>query len=469
MLLNEYLRCDVLELAQLIKKKEVNAYEVLDCALMRVNEVNPLLNAIVLSCPDFAKKCLKNLRGDEPYYGVPLLVKDLGHHIMGIRSTEGSRFFAMNIDMFTSDLVNKLISLGFIPFAKTNTPELGLSYVTESILHGPCRNPYDLNRTCGGSSGGSAAAVSTGIAPIATASDGGGSIRIPASCCGLIGFKPTNGLTPSGPSTNELWSGLAVNFVLTRSLRDSETLFHELIAPRKLSPPSPKKRLTIIRLDGAFSTVPIASPYLIAMHHVEELLRKLGHTIQKRSLALDFKAIGENAITLIAANTFTTIKIQEIQLKRKVIPDELEPITWDFYQRGQAISAYEYLIAKRHLYQLFRPLHQLLSQTDVILTPALAQLPLLIGELKTHDEFEYYLQKNLEFSPFTSLFNQAGLPAITIPILFHHHLPISIQLGAAQENDLLLYSLAKQLQLMLPDFSQAINVATNQHKFNDTL
>ncbi|AUH72989.1 amidase [Legionella sainthelensi] len=462
MLVNEYIRYDAHGLAQLIKKKKVSAREVLDCALTRVNEINPFLNAIVLSCPDFAIKCLKNLSGNEPYYGVPLLVKDLGHHITGVHSTEGSRFFAMNIDVFTSDLVSKLISLGFIPFAKTNTPELGLSYVTESILHGPCRNPYDLNRTCGGSSGGSAAAVSTGIAPIATASDGGGSIRIPASCCGLIGFKPTNGLTPAGPLTNELWSGMAVNFVLTRSLRDSERLFHELITPRRLSSISPKKVFNIIRLEGSFSPVPIASPYLIAINQVEELLKKLGHRIEKRNLDLDFKTIGDCALALIATNTFTAIKIQEIQLKRKVTVDELEPVTWNFYQKGQAISAFEYLIAKRKLYQLFRPLHQLLGKADIILTPALAKLPLLIGELKTDDAFDNYLQKNLEFSPFTSLFNQADLPALTIPVMFHNNLPISIQLGAAQNNDLLLYSLAKQLQSMLPDFSQAINITTNR-------
>lgn len=461
MLLNEYLRCDALELARLIKTKEVSAHEVIDCAFMRINEVNPLLNAIVLTCPDFAKKCLKSRNKNAPYYGVPLLVKDLGHPITGIQSTEGSRFFSRNIDKVTSDLVSKLISLGFIPFAKTNTPELGLSYVTEPILLGPCRNPYDLNRTCGGSSGGSAAAVAAGIAPLATASDGGGSIRIPASCCGLIGFKPTNGLIPSGPLTNESWSGLAVNFVLTRSFRDSEALFHELADTRKLSSAPSNKKLNIIRLEGAFLSVPVASPYLDAVHQGEELLRKLGHTTQKRNLVLDLKAIGECNITLIAANTFTAIKTQEIQLKRKVSPDELEPITWDFYQRGQAIFASEYLIAKNRLYQLLRPLHQLLKQTDVILTPALAQLPLLIGELKTNDEFEHYLQKNLEFSPFTSLFNQAGLPAMTLPVTSYHHLPISIQLGTTQGNDLLLYSLAKQLQSMLPDFSQTKNITTN--------
>lgn len=229
MLVKEYLSCDAIELAKRIKAGEISPDEAMNCALSRINEVNTSINAIVIDCSDFAKKCLANLNGNEPYYGVPLLIKDLGQPISGIRSTEGSHFFATNIAQFTSDLVTKMISLGFIPIAKTNTPELGLSFVTESVLLGPCRNPYDQNRTSGGSSGGSAAAIATGIAPVATASDGGGSIRILAACCGLFGFKPTTGLTPTGPLTNELWSGLAVNFVLTLSLRDSEALFNQLV------------------------------------------------------------------------------------------------------------------------------------------------------------------------------------------------------------------------------------------------
>ncbi|KTD05164.1 amidase family protein [Fluoribacter gormanii] len=201
-------------------------------------------------------------------------------------------------------------------------------------------------------------------------------------------------------------------------------------------------------LDGAFASVPVAAPCIEAVNKVEELLKKIGHKIQKKNLELDLKAIGNCVITLIAANTYSVIKLQEIQLGRKATRNDLEPVTWEFYERGQTLSAYEYLIAKSHLYQLTQPLHRLLNQSDVILTPALAQLPLLIGELSTDDEFERYLQKNTEFSPFTSLFNHAGLPAMTIPVMMHHQLPVSIQIGAAQGSDLLLYSLAKDLQSM---------------------
>ncbi|QMT60343.1 amidase [Legionella sp. PC997] len=455
MLLKEYLNCDAIELAKRIKAREISPDEAINCARSRINEVNTTLNAIVTDCSDFAKKSLANLSGKEPFYGVPLLIKDLGQPLVGTRSTEGSRFFANNIAQFTSDLVSKMISLGFIPIAKTNTPELGLSYVTESVLLGPCRNPYDHNRTSGGSSGGSAAAVAAGIAPVATASDGGGSIRIPAACCGLFGFKPTTGLTPTGPLTNELWSGLAVNFVLTRSLRDSEALFNQLAERSRILLHQPnKKPLNILYLDGVFASVPVAEPCLEAVNLVEQALKKMGHTVQEKKLILDLDAIGNCVLTLIAANTYSVIKLQEIQLGRKATHNELEPVTWEFYQRGQALSAYEYLIAKARLYQLTQPLHRLLNYSDIILTPALAQLPLLIGELRTDDEFENYLQKNVEFSPFTSLFNQAGLPAMTIPVMMHHQLPVSIQIGAAQGNDLLLYFLAKELQTVLPDFNK---------------
>ncbi|MCW8407525.1 amidase family protein [Legionella sp. PATHC035] len=462
MLLDEYLCCDATELAKRIKTHEISPLEALDCALSRLIEVNTTLNAVVTDCSDFAKKCLSTLHGDEPYYGVPLLIKDLGQPIAGVRATEGSRFFAKNIPQITSDLVSKMISLGFIPFAKTNTPELGLSYVTESALLGPCHNPYDLNRTTGGSSGGSAAAIAAGIAPIATASDGGGSIRIPAACCGLFGFKPTRGLTPTGPLTDELWSGLAVNFVLTRSLRDSEALFKQLADQSRVHPLIPDRKLNIIYLDGVFAPVPVAEPCLEAVRIVEELLKSLGHTIQRKSLALDLQSIGDCVITLIAANTYTVIKIQETQLKKKATRDELEPVTWEFYQRGKKLTAGDYLIAKSRLYQLIQPLHQLLKLNDLVLTPALAQLPLLIGELSTQDDFEHYLQKNVEFSPFTSLFNQAGLPAMTLPVMLHDQLPISVQMGATQGNDLLLYSVAKKMQSMLPDLSQVMPYKLSQ-------
>ncbi|KTD76355.1 amidase [Legionella waltersii] len=451
MLVDEYIRYDAHDLAHLIKSGKTSPQALLDCAKARIEQVNPLLNAVVLDCTDFAYDCLTRLTGKEPYYGVPMVVKDLGHGLKGLTTTDGSHFFSSHLATDTSDFIEKLMNLGFIPFAKTNTPELGLSYVTESTLLGPCRNPYDANRTAGGSSGGSAAAIAAGIAPIATASDGGGSIRIPASCCGLFGFKPTTGLIPSGPLVDELWSGLATNFLLSRSIRDSVEIYKRVVPDLPIHP-NTQKKLMITEIEGAFSDVPVAQEYIEAVNSVKELLKSLGHKLTRSRLDLDLDAIGQSAMTLIAANTFAKVRGQELEIGRKPDQDELEPVTWEFYYRGKSISAYELIKAKNTLYQSLRPLHQLLEKIDLIVTPSLAQKPLLIGELRTDMEFNHYLKQNVQFSPFTSLFNQAGLPAMTIPVLLHENLPISIQLGSGKNKDLLLLSLAEQLQEKLPSF-----------------
>lgn len=454
MLVREYINYDAHDLALLIKDKQVSPKEVLACAQERMQEVNDKLNAVTSECFDFAEKCLARMDGNEPYYGVPLLVKDLGFALEGTKLTQGSQFFSNTISNDTSDFINKMMSLGFVPFARTNTPELGLSYVTESRLLGPCRNPFDLRRTPGGSSGGSAAAVAVGIAPVATASDGGGSIRIPAACCGLFGFKPTPGLTPAGPWVSEQWSGMATDHVLTRSVRDSSDVFVKIVQSPQMMPKHHKKSLVITQLEGVFAEVPIAQPCLEALEKGKDLLRKAGHTITSAHLDLNLTEINQCTLVLIAANVCAVIEEQQKIVGRTPTVDELEPITWEFYQLGKRIAAYELIIAKNKLYHLLRPLHQLLEHTDVVLTPALAQLPLLIGQLKTDDEFYSYLQKNTEFSPFTSLFNQAGLPAMTVPVMFHSHLPCSIQLGASAGHDLELLKLAEQIQQLTPDMAQ---------------
>lgn len=459
MLVREYMQYDAYDLAALIKSRQISAQEALSCAFARIDEVNPALNAVITNCSEFAESCLSEMKGNEPFYGVPLLVKDLGHALQGIRSTEGSRFFAGNLAKKNSDLVSKLITLGFIPVAKTNTPELGLSFVTESTLFGPCRNPFDLSRTSGGSSGGSAAAVASGVAPVATASDGGGSIRIPAACCGLFGFKPTTGLTPTGPWVGELWSGMATNFVLTRSVRDATQVFNHLTKQNSDYPLTrEKKSLNIALLVGAFAPVPVANACLDAVKSMEDILKNAGHHVVKKHLSLDLNLIGASALLLIAANTCAVIKAQEQELGHSVQADELEPITWEFYQRGLTIPAYELIKAKNQLYQELNPLHEFLDQHDMVLTPALAQLPLLIGELRTDDQFDSYLQKNANFSPFTSLFNQAGLPAMTVPVMWHENLPVSVQMGAAKGKDLLLLSLAQELESVRPQFIPKINL-----------
>lgn len=466
MQLSEYCKQDAHSLAGLIKAKQLSPDDTLNFALTRMHEVNPMLNAIVTECSDWARKQLKLMSGNEPFYGVPILVKDLGFMMEGVPYTAGSRFYSSTIPPLNSDFINRLLALGFLPFATTNVPELGLSYVTESVLHGPCRNPYDLSRTPGGSSGGSAAGVATGIAPVATANDGGGSIRIPAACCGLFGFKPTSGLMPTGPWVSEAWSGLSAGHVLTRSVRDSALLF-ELLSARTLveakehlvsfrNKQRQQQALSITLLDGAFAAVPVAKPCIDAVEQTIAVLKELGHTVIQRRLVLDINAIGEAVGTLIAANTCAEIENQQFLLGREVQKHELEPVTWEFMIRGKSVSAAKLIAAKNRMYQLLRPLHELLTEVDLILTPAMAQLPLAIGSLSTDDEFNQYLRKNIEFSPFTSLFNQAGLPAMTIPVMFNGHLPLSVQFAAAKGQDRLLLDFAMHLQPQFPDFTQPI-------------
>jgi amidase len=463
MQLNEYCRLDAHDLAKLIKEKQLSPDEALNCALTRMHEVNPLLNAVVRDCSDWARAQLKLMTGSEPFYGVPILVKDLGFTLAEVPYTAGSRFFAETVPTLTSDLINRLLALGMLPFAQTNVPELGLSFVTESQLHGPCRNPYDLTRTAGGSSGGSAAAVAAGVAPLATGSDGGGSIRIPAACCGLFGFKPSTGLVSSGPWVAESWSGLATAYVLTRSVRDSAFLFDRITAPslNNLSFSeegfSKKPRsLTIAIVEEAFPPLALAKPCSDAVDQAVKALTALGHHIVRPKLVLNLQAIGEAAMIIIAANTSAEIESQERMLGREVRKEELEPITWDIMMQGKSMLASELIIARNYLYQLLRPLHELFNQVDIILTPALAQLPLPIGSLPTDIDLDQYQQKNIEFSPYTSLFNQAGLPAMTMPVMRYGHLPISVQFAAAKNQDKLLLSLALQLQKVFEDFSQPV-------------
>lgn len=458
MLIEEYIQYDAKGLAALIKNGQISAQEALDCAIKRIESVNPMLNAVIADCDSFAKKCLKSMKGNEPFYGVPLLVKDLGFELQNAQETCGSQFFSKNIGTLNSDFMSHLLKLGFIPFAKTNTPELGLSSVTEPKLFGPCHNPYDLSKTSGGSSGGSAAAVASGIAPIATASDGGGSIRIPASCCGLLGVKPSQGVIPTGPRTQRPWSGMATNFVLTRSFRDAELIFKSFLpfASWSLLDKSLGKNLTFLRLKGAFADVPIATPCLDAVNLVEKWLVKQGHTVKTRCIDLDVSQIGQAVLAIISANIFTKIREQENEMERAAQTNELEPATWEFYQRGKEMSAADLIRAESSLFQKLEPLRKVLNEVDFILTPALAQLPLPIGTLSTELPIEDYLQKNAAFSPFTGLFNQAGAPAITLPVMTYNKMPISVQFAAARGEDIRLFALGKLLKSHFIDFEHAI-------------
>ncbi|MDZ4366862.1 MAG: amidase family protein, partial [Afipia sp.] len=240
----EYADYDGLGLAELVEKRKVTPLELIDAAIERADRHNPTLNAIVFEAYDEAREVAKGELPDGPFKGVPFLIKDLGSPVKGWRRSSGSRFVANVVDDHDSELVKRFRAAGTVLFGKTNTPEYGITGTTESRLLGPCRNPWDPNRISGGSSGGAASAVGAGILPLAHASDGLGSIRIPAACCGLVGMKITRDRNPQGPEDYDRAIGFSVDHVVSRTVRDSAAMLDATGYPEPASPyaPPPKTR-----------------------------------------------------------------------------------------------------------------------------------------------------------------------------------------------------------------------------------
>ena len=446
MKISDYKKQDGIGLAELIKKKEVSAEEVLQTALELAETLNPSLNAITQLFNQKAQKLLKKAPIKAPLYGVPCLLKDINFPLSGTLDTYGSRLFQANYSSYNSDYVNALLQSGLVPFGKTNVAEFGLSFDTDPQLFGNCINPLNPELMTGGSSGGSAAAVASGIVPIATANDGGGSIRVPATCCGLFGFKPSVGLTPDGPDFAEVWSGFATSHVLTRSIRDSALMLDLIKTPKAKGQyyhasqqyPSSLRMAIITDLS-----VPVEQAYLKAVNELTHQLSHVGHMSEEVILPIDFEVLGEAVITLVAANTFAMLSTYD----DKAIEQAIEPISYQFYLLGKQLNAADVINAKNQVYKSTQPLRILFDEYDVLVTPALAKPPLPAAQLAKAETFEDYLTHNFEFSPFTGLFNQTGMPAMTIPTAKKlNEIPISVQFAANWGQDELLFKLANQIQ-----------------------
>lgn len=438
-----YLKSDATELAQAVRRGETSFNELLDIACDRASQVNKKINAITHQFPHLADNFIQHMNGNEPFYGVPIVIKELGQAIPGLPMRCGSRLLADNLAQYQHDFVGQILKLGFVPFAMTNTPEFGLSFVTESQLFGPCVNPYDLTRSAGGSSGGSAAAVASGIVPVATASDGGGSIRIPAACCGLIGFKPSTGMMPTGPISSDPWSGMAVNNILSRTLRDSIRIF-EFFHPPVLNNID-LNELTFIIGKGLFSDVPIFPPFEKAFASFVDDLSDAGYQVVERPFHLPLEEIGETVLILIQANICAEMTRIETLTGKSITPDLLEPATWTFYEQGRQLTAADLILARDRLFQLLRPVREGLAEHELIISPVLAQPPLSIGQLSTSDHFDNYIEEHVRFCPYTGLYNQTGMPAISLPYTMVDSFNFSIQLGARKGNDYALLTVAKEL------------------------
>ncbi len=476
MKLTEYITYDAMGLADLIRRKEIQPSDALTCAINLADTYNPQLNAIIATYHDKAFQQLNNHDPSAPLYGVPSLVKDLYFPIKGTRETNGSKFFSKNTSRHSCEYVRRMMSAGTVIFGKTNTAELGLSYACEPKLFGACHNPWNLSLTSGGSSGGSASAVAARIVPFAAGNDSGGSLRTPAACCGLFGLKPTRGSTPQNTNQAELWSGLLTNHVITRSVRDSAEVLHWMRNPYHAMQNTPnhftkksllkhKKPFDIALLSGVFPQVDIAEPCQRAVDHAANLSEQLGHHVETVRLSIDIERIDQAVFTIIAANTLRLLQQQRYRCGRKPYAKEIEPITQYFAEHGHDIKHNDLLKAKQIIHTHVNPINRLLEQYDLLLTPALAQLPLTIGSLSHTDELQSFMKKCMQFSPFTSLFNQTGQPAMTLPVLFDQEdaPPISVQFAAKHLNEETLFTLAYQFeqhnpwQQHLPPLMQRLN------------
>jgi amidase len=363
-------------------------------------------------------------------------------------------------------LVSRLKRAGLIVVGKTNTPEFGILPTTEPRLFGPSRNPWDITRTTGGSSGGSAAAVASGLVPMAHANDGGGSIRIPASCCGLFGLKPTRARNPLGPNFGDVMSGLVCEHALTRSVRDSAALLDATCGPDLgdpyWAPPPVRPFLQEVgaspgKLRIAFSTqaaggLPVHEDCVTAVKSAVQLCDELGHTVSEAAPSMDAEVLNESFITLWSCGCALTLEGIEAMLGHPLQPADVEPLTWLLFQMGQRRTGARYLLALTALQRIARDVARFFVDYDFWVTPTLAQPPLPLGRFDSPPEDPLQgLRQASDFAPFTPICNATGQPAMSVPLFWNAAgLPIGVQFIGAFGNEAGLFRLAAQLEEARP-------------------
>ena len=488
----DYVRHDGLGLAALVRRGEVSAGELLETALARIDAVDPKLNAVIRRRDAKARAEAAGIDRAAPFAGVPFLVKDLIATLAGEPTGSGTRLLADIAMPRDSELVRRFRAGGVQIAGRTNTPEFGLTPYTEPLTCGPTHNPWSLAHSPGGSSGGSAAAVAAGMVPLASGGDGGGSIRIPASCCGLFGLKPSRGLTPSGPNFGELWHGFAIEHVLTRSVRDSAAMLDATAgadggapyaAPHFERPLLQEVGVEPGRLRIAFTREPlfghgaVHADCIAALDATTRLLESLGHEVEEAAPTLDRDACALAFATVIAGETRAEIEQIARMMKRKPRARDFEPATYVLGLMGRATSAPGYVVAVRTLQLTARALAPFFERHDVLLTPTLAAPPIVTGALQpTRAEqrqmalinalnagwlleaggiIEREAAKMFEYIPFTPLFNVTGQPAMSVPLHWNAAgLPIGLQFVGRLGADATLIRLAAQLELAQPWFDR---------------
>ncbi|OGK79801.1 MAG: hypothetical protein A2X52_02225 [Candidatus Rokubacteria bacterium GWC2_70_16] len=456
---------DALALAALVRQGKVGPAALLEAAIERVETRNGQVNAVVLRCYDHARRAIAAGLPDGPFRGVPYLLKDLTASLAGVRMTRGSRFFAdAPPPAADSEHVRRLKQAGLVIFGRTNTCELGLSLTCEPQLHGPTRNPWDPARISGGSSGGAAAAVGARMLPMAHATDGFGSIRAPAACCGIVGLKPTRARNTFAPYAGEGLGGCSAEHAVTLSVRDSAGLLDATAGPGAGDPyaaPPPARpfleevgadpgRLRIAWTAAAPNGAPVDSACLRVLHETADLCAGLGHQVEEADPEVDAAAVVPTFLTLAAANTVVNLASHPTA-GRSPRQDEVERVTWATGEMGKLIGAADYVRATQAAHRLGRQMAAFHARHHVLLTPGLATLPPRLGWLDMMmEDVEEYWRRVFAFSPFTVCFNLTGQPALVLPLGQAEGLPVAVQLVAPYGGEATLLRLAAQLEAARP-------------------
>ncbi len=464
--LGEFAFMDATAQAELVRKGEVEAVELVDWAIHRIEQLNPALNAVITPMFEKAHVAAQGPLPKGPFRGVPFLLKDLIASWEGVRMTSGSRFLSFYVPSQDSELVTRLKETGLVILGKTNTPEFGIVPTTEPAMFGPTRNPWDTNRMAGGSSGGSAAAVASGMVPMAHGNDGGGSIRIPASCCGLFGLKPTRARNPLGPEWGDIMNGLVCEHALTRSVRDSAALLDATCGPELgdpyCAPPRERPymkeieihpgRLRIGLVTESPTETDVEPDCLAAVKDAAALCESLGHSLHEITLSVDTGLITSAFITVWAAGVAWNVAIAEEQTGKEATPDKFEILTWALAELGKQQTAAQYLSAITTLQRIGRDLTLQMQPYDVVLTPTLPVTPAELGTFTSPEDNPLFgLLRSAEFVPFTVVCNITGMPAMSVPLYWNEGgIPIGSQFIGRFGDEATLFQLAAQLEEARP-------------------
>jgi amidase len=481
----EYDRLDALALAELIARREVTPLEALEAALERADARNPRLNAIVARYDDEARARAGGPLPAGPLSGVPFLLKDLLAAWKGHPLTGSSRLLDGFIPDHDCELVRRLLAGGLVPFGQTNTPELGIMATTEPALRGATRNPWHPEHSAGGSSGGSAAAVAARIVPAAHGNDGGGSLRIPASACGVFALKATRGRVSFGPVIGEAWSGLSTEGALTRSVRDSAALL-DLVAGGAPGDPyaAPQPARPFLeevgtppgRLRVAFTTEPMfgrstSAECRAAVHEAARLLADLGHEVVEARPTFSREALVHAFLVVLSASVAADVAAAARATGRRPGPDNLEPETWALAAGGEALTALDLTLAQQEAQRAARGIAAFFATHDVLVTATMAQPPLPLAALASNPLERLGLRavarlrsralldrlfveigaRTFEATGNTMIWNQTGQPAMSVPLhVTARGLPVGVQLTARFGDEATLFRLAAQLEAARP-------------------